>query len=118
MAMTEIIKTPVPFAVPAAMPAGVGIDPADGAYVRYDRRDGAVLLVLESTGGEADVTVKKGDSVMAAGSDLIVHVGAGEKLALTLESGRYLVTSGENKGRVLFAASAAGINLSAVVLPQ
>ena len=94
----------------ALKPQWVGLE--QGAYFEIPKGDDGVLLCLTANeGGYA--YVRKGDGPMA-GNDLAVSIGTDQEIFVYLESGRFMQTKGENKGRILVDSN--GYEMSACVV--
>ena len=91
------------------------IDAADGAEIDYSGRDDKMLIMLmNTTDSTVTVTVKAGNGIQGV-CDLTVEVAGMTTLAL--ESGRFKNVSGPDKGKVILAASAAGVGVMAFKMP-
>lgn len=73
--------------------------------------DGIVLMVKAYEGGS--VYVRKGDGPMA-GKDKVLSLSCDDELLFYLESGRYMQTEGENRGKIVVDSE--GSTMSACVL--
>lgn len=104
-------------AYPFDMEAGGAIDAADGAEIDYSGRDDKMMIMLlNETNSTATVTVKAGNGIQGV-CDLTVELAEGGMATLALESGRFKNVSGPDKGKVILAASAAGVGAMALKLP-
>ena len=90
-------------------------DTTAGAYVT-PASDEATLLVLTATAA-LTATVAAGDGIQGV-EDLSVTMASGDTKYLAVESGRYKITSGEHKGKILVKTSATGLSVGCVVLPR
>lgn len=104
-------------AYPFDMEDGGAIDAADGAEIDYSARDDKMLVLLQNvTDSAVTVTVKAGNGIQGV-CDLSFELAGSAAVTLALESGRFKNVSGENKGKVILAASAAGVGAMAFKLP-
>lgn len=104
-------------AYPFDMEAGGAIDAADGAEIEYSARDDKMLVMLQNmTSSAVTVTVKAGNGIQGV-CDLSFELAGSAAATLALESGRFKNVSGEDKGKVILAASAAGVGVMAFKLP-
>ena len=111
MAAALVVNTVLSWNTAGDYPAMATIDPDDGAYVTPGADQRTLIILTASEAGT--ITIKKGDGIQA-GSDLAVtFTAAGTKL-VCVESGRYLITTGENKGRIKITGSGTA---GCVVLP-
>lgn len=101
---TLIEKIDLKFNTACMMPVGIATDGI--GKVEYDKDDAKVVIVFENTSGESeDVVIRKGNSIQGT-CDLTLTIGAGEKHAICVESGKFVNVSGEDKGMLVFEASA------------
>ena len=111
MAVTAISKTVVPLNTGTAIAAAVACG-ADGAVIDYsDQPDGKILLLI----GTAEATIQAGDGFQSKGVNLVVPFETGKTKAVVIESGRYMQTSGANKGKILITGATATVQ--AIALP-
>ena len=93
------------------------IDAADGAEIDYSGRDDKMLIMLmNTTDSTVTVTVKAGNGIQGV-CDLTVELAGTAMATLALESGRFKNVSGPDKGKVILAASAAGVGVMALKMP-
>ena len=71
-----------------------------------------MVLIFENSGSAAEVKVSAGDSVQGM-NDLTLTVEGGMS-AITVESGKYMKTTGEDAGNITVTGS---VNVYAVLLP-
>ena len=99
------------------MTQGGAIDAADGAEIDYSGRDDKMLIVLmNATESTVTVTVKAGNGIQGV-CDLKIELAGDASAVLALESGRFKNVSGEDKGKVILATSAAGVGVMAIKMP-
>lgn len=99
------------------MTQGGAIDAAEGAEIDFSGRDDKMLIMLQNTTGQdVTVTVKAGNGIQGV-CDLTVELAEGGMATLALESGRFKNVSGSDKGKVILAASAAGVGVMVFKLP-
>ncbi len=118
MAATSVVNTSLKFNKAETMPAAVAINATDGALVDYsNKEDARILLILENaTAAENTVTIKAGDSIQGI-SDLTVTLASSETKVITVESGKYMNVSGQNRGCILITGNNANIKVAAIELP-
>ena len=96
--------------------AGV-IDTAEGAEIDYSARDDKMVVIMTNSGGSAaKVTVKAGNGIQGV-NDLEIEVQPDASAVLTLESGRFKNVSGPDKGKVIMTSDADGVGVMAFKLP-
>ena len=96
---------------------GVAIDAADGAEIDYSGRDDKMMIMLQNvTSSPVTATFKAGNGIQGV-CDLTVELAGNAAATLALESGRFKNVSGPDKGKVILAASAAGVGVMAFKLP-
>lgn len=83
---------------------------SDGAVVEFDTEDRKILLII----GTAEATIKAGNGLQGT-EDLTVEFTTGKQKAVVVESGRFVNTSGPNKGKILITGATATVQ--AVALP-
>ena len=104
-------------AYPFDMEDGGAIDAADGAEIDYSARDDKMLVMLQNMADSAvTVTVKAGNGIQGV-CDLPIELAGNATATLALESGRFKNVSGKDKGKVILAASAAGVGVMAFKMP-
>ena len=90
-------------------------DTTDGAYVTPSNDEATVLILTAS--GALTATVNAGDGIQGV-DDLSVTFSAAGTKYLSVESGRYKITSGANKGKILVKTSASGLTVGCLALPR
>lgn len=90
-------------------------DTTDGAYVTPLNDEATVLILTASAALTA--TVKAGDGVQGVEDLSVAFAAAGTKY-LSVESGRYKLTKGANKGKILVKTSASGLTVGCLALPR
>ncbi len=104
----------------AAFPAGTAIDSTDGLYLKWEASDERALIVLINSDGVNAVStlkLKKGDGLGAAAADLDIALTAGQTKVIAIESAKYLITSGTNKGYIKFTDSSGDTKVALIKLP-
>lgn len=87
-------------------------------YVDANAGDYKFLMTFaNASGGSGNVTIAKGDSYMAAGSDLTFAVADGATKGIVIDSALFKIMSGEHKGKFKVTTTAA-MTVTAVELPQ
>ena len=103
-----LVKTPINGSV--AAPTAVTVSTADGAYVTVgDGASGNIFLVVTAT-AESSVTIKGGDGVLS-GPDYTHAFSAAGSAYLAVDTGRFLITTGTNKGKIKLAAATAAVTV-------
>ena len=77
---------------------GTAIDASDGLYVLYTGKDSNIVLLLSGS-AEDTVTIEMGNGLQGV-ADEEAQVVSGKTTAITLESGRFKLVSGEYKDYV------------------
>lgn len=114
MAIVTITPDKLELNTGKALTAGKALDAGDGAYIDFTGKDHNILILL--TGSAADtVTIKAGDGIQGV-ADEEVSVTNGGTTAVSIESGRFKITSGAHKGFV-HLTGAATTSVQAVELP-
>ena len=118
MAATAVTNTSLKFNEAKTLPTAVAVDATDGAAVDFSsREDGRILIILENAAAaEKAVTVLAGDSIQGV-RDLAITLSANEKKVITVESGRYMHVSGDNRGCVIIKGADANVKVAAIELP-
>ena len=83
---------------------GTAMDASDGIYVEYTGKDDNIVLLLTGS-AEDTVTVKMGNGLQGV-ADQTVSLEANKPTALTLESGKFKLVSGDYKGYVHLTGAA------------
>lgn len=96
------------------MSAAKSIDASDGIYIDYTGKDHNILLILKGSAADT-VTIEKGDGLQGV-CDETVAVDGTNSVAITLESGRFKLMSGQHKGFVHLKGKAT-TTVQAVELP-
>lgn len=94
------------------------LDATDGGYIPMSDRDEKILVLVQNTNGSAaakTVTFKAGTGIQGV-NDYAVEIAAGKSVIVALESGRFKIMSGTNKGKV-HLTGAADLKVAAFVLP-
>lgn len=94
------------------------VDASDGALVPFGERDDKYLILVENVHASAakSVTIKAGDSFQAGG-DLTLEIAAASYTFIAIDSGRYLITTGTNKGKIKITGTSADIKVAVFKLP-
>lgn len=90
-------------------------DTTDGALVSPGPDESTVLVLTASA--ELTATIKAGDGIQGTEDLAIAFSGAGTKY-VSLESGKYKQTRGENAGKIIVKTSASGLTVGCVILPR
>lgn len=93
---------------------------ADGFLVPFTYADQKMLFVFYNSNASATArsfTVKAGDGIQGTTDLASGDVAAGKYALVVIESGKFKITSGANKGKVLIIPSNAELKMAAVVLP-
>lgn len=98
MAAANVTNTVLKINTPAALPTNTAIDSTDGLYITA-AADQKMLIILEKITAAGDLTIKAGDGIQGV-SDLTVTFSATGSQVVTVESGKYLITKGANKGKI------------------
>lgn len=118
MSKASITNTKMSFNTAVAIPATVAVGSEGSEYiaeVSYKRKDDSrILVILENsdTSAAKNVTVKKGTGLQGV-SDLTIEVAASAKMAIVLESGRFV----NNDGNVVIAGTDTKVKVAAIELP-
>ena len=104
-----------------ASPTTVAVTANEGALVTYDKADQNIMLVLENSSNTTTCTavISKGNGLQGT-TNLEITVGTASKVVTVIESGKYVNTSGTNKGKILVSdkvTTATILKVGAVVLP-
>lgn len=97
---------------PAEYPAMTAIDATDGAYITAAADDRMLIILTVTAAGT--ITLKKGDAKWGAQDDLAVTFSAAGTKIVAVESARYVITSGTNRGKIKLTGSGTA---GCVVLP-
>ena len=112
---TIITKTQLNFNSAAELSAAQATDGT--GKIAYDKDDAKIMILFDnsSSSSSENVVIKKGHGIQGV-SDLTVSVPASSSCAVMLESGKYVNTSGDDKGMAVFTASASNIKVRCIVL--
>ena len=64
-----------------------------------------ILILVRGSVDAAEITIKKGTGALATKNDLRFTVQSGESAAVLIESGRFMQTEGEDKGKFVIDCS-------------
>ena len=79
--------------------------------------DEKMLILIKNTGGvAAEVSIKAGDGIQAT-EDTVLSVPGNGEAAVSVESGKFLITKGENKGNILLTGASENLEIRAIELP-
>jgi hypothetical protein len=93
------------------------VDAADGAEFAMRARDDKILMIVQNGATSAkDVTVHHGDGIQGV-CDLTVSVAASSYTFVNLDSGRFKVMNGADKGKCLITGGSADIKVAVFKLP-
>ena len=93
---------------------------ADGFVVDFTKADQKILLVFQNTNASAaarTATIKAGNGIQGTEDLVSGDIAAGKFGMINVESGRFKLVSGTNKGKILVVPSHAELKMAAVVLP-
>lgn len=91
------------------------VDATDGAYFDMNERDDKYVIMIKNTASsEGTFTVKAGNGIQGV-YDLVETIPANSTKFLTIDSGHFKNVSGDNKGRVIFKASANTIKVAVIL---
>ncbi|MEG0571406.1 MAG: hypothetical protein RR497_07160 [Oscillospiraceae bacterium] len=109
MAMLEIVKTKAKFNNNAliTVPTALG---AEGGYINFSGEDSKTILIIDG----ATATINAGNGIQGTNS-LVVPFTSGRSRVVVLESGKFVNTSGTNKGKVIITG--AGATVEVIELP-
>lgn len=94
------------------------VNAADGAEMVWNARDDKYIVIIQNADSDAkSVTVKAGDGLQSAFGDLTVNLAAGKTTAVCLNSGRFKITSGADKGKVKFTGGSANVKIAVFRMP-
>lgn len=94
------------------------VDATNGALVPFGERDDKYLILIQNvnTTTAKSVTIKGGDSFQAGG-DLTLEIAKEKYTFVAIDSGRFLNTTGTNKGKILITGTSADIQVAVFKLP-
>ena len=98
MAAANVTNTVLALGAASDLPTNTAIDTTDGLYITA-AADQKMLIILEKITSAGDIVIKAGDALQGV-SDLNVTFSAVGTKVLTVESGKYLITKGANKGKI------------------
>lgn len=94
--------------------AAQAIDASDGLYIDFAGKDHNILLLISGSASDT-VTIKAGDGIQGV-ADETVTVDGSHTVAVSVESGRFKICSGEYKGYIHLTGKAT-TSVQAVELP-
>ena len=93
------------------------INAADGAEFKMAARDDKLLVVIQNGASAAkSVTIHHGDGIQGV-CDLTASIAASSFTFVSLDSGRFKVMSGTDKGKCLVSGDSADIKVAVFKLP-
>jgi len=121
MAATAITNTVLSLNTASAMPSTAAVAANEGALVTFNKADHKILIILENGDSEnaASAIIRKGNALQGV-ADQTIALAAGETKVITIESGKYVNVSGDNKGKVLIedaTEDSTDVKVACVVLP-
>jgi hypothetical protein len=122
MAATPITATALTnFNIAAALPATAAVAANEGALIAFNKADQKGLIILENSDATATATaiISKGDGLQGT-TDLAVEIPPSGKKIVAIESMKYKIMTGDNKGKVLVMdtdTTATSLKVAAVFLP-
>jgi hypothetical protein len=95
---------------------------ADGFLVDVSNvADHTLLFVFNNSNAAAtarSATIKKGTGIQGVADLATGDIAAGKNAAIVVESGRFKIMSGTNKGKLLIIPSHAELTMAAIALPK
>ena len=121
MSATNITSVKLERNTIGAMPTTVAVDSSDKqALVDFTSSDDKILILIENANSSAakDVTILAGDGIQGVDDyTQTVSIPSSTTKCVVLESGKYKITKGTNKGKVLITGDSTDIKIGAIVLP-
>lgn len=118
MAKVDITNTKLKLNEAATMPTAAAVtDETAGCAIDYTGKDdGKILIVLEnSTSSPINIKILQGNGIQGV-EDLAINIGNMEKKCIVIESGKFVNTKGELKGKVIINGSTS-LKVAAIELP-
>lgn len=116
MAIVQIDKTQLTLNQLTPIPSFTALDAVDGAAVAFDKADHKILILLQNTAEEAKSgSILAGNGIQGT-NDLSFVLEAGQQYCTVVESGRFVNTSGPNKGSVIISGADDSILAACVVM--
>ena len=94
------------------------VDTTDGALVPLEGDGRMMIVVMNGTGSEQTITLKKGNGPMGAAEDKTATMANGELIFMAVESGLYGQTEGENRGYIHVGTSSSDLQMGCFCLPE
>lgn len=116
MAATAITNTVLTWNTSAAMPETAAVDATLGAYVTVTGKRMLIILENVNTTTAKNATIVKGNGIFA-GVDYVKEIPATEVHAVVIETGKFKLVSGDNKGKILIKGASADIQVACIELP-
>ena len=117
MSKASVTNTKMSFNTAVAIPATVAVGSEGSEYIAEisykGKDDSRILVVLENSDTSAkNATIKKGTGLQGV-SDLTINIAASSKMAIVLESGKFV----NNEGNVVVTGADAKVKVAAIELP-
>lgn len=119
MAIVKITNTELLRNEAQEIKSAVAVDGTAGASVDYtNKSDGRILLMITNSNSSAakKATILKGNALQGV-EDLEISISAGKTYGIVVESGKFINTSGDNKGNVVIKGESTDITVQAIELP-
>lgn len=116
MASTVIVTTNAKKNDFVTVPTSVAVNGTDGALVTLGSDERTLIIIENGATATKTVTIVKGTGLQGT-EDLTYTVPASGKVCTVIESGKFLITSGENKGKVKIKGESTDIKVSCIALP-
>jgi hypothetical protein len=94
------------------------VDSAEGVIVPLMGDGRMLIVVMNGSGNEQTITLKKGTGPMGAAKDKAVTMANGELIFMAVESGLYGQTEGENRGHIHIGSTSTDIQVGCFCLPE
>ncbi len=115
--MIETTNLSLAFNEAKPMPEFINSDGDGRIKISYkNREDAKILVIVKNSGSESQLTVFAGDSIQGVG-DLNVHLPEETTVAVVLESGRFMQTTGDDSGYVILYTGDSATSVAVVELP-
>lgn len=120
MAATSITADKLKWNEGKAVTEAAAVNASDGALIDCAGiADQKLLILITNSNASAGktATIKAGDGIQATDDLELGTIAAGATVAVSVESGAFLITKGANKGKILVKGASADIKVQAIALP-
>lgn len=116
MAATAITNVTLKLNTGSAAYATAAVHADDGALITAAADQKMLILLENATSVTKVATIEAADGLQGL-NDVTVSLGNVEKKAIVVESAKFVIQSGTNKGKILITGTDANVKVACIVLP-